>query len=124
MRFLRRNQYALLCVAVLVFSSVMALRQFERNQSAHTQRIEDFILLQERGETQAAEQLYQRLIQELPELDDKALVDDLQRTSMVTDPKTPNTDNLVWKLLVSTKNELRKRSSERLARFRRQQQDQ
>ena len=98
----------------------MVLWQFKANQSAHAQRLEDFILLHERGETKRCERLYQRLNQELPHLDDKALVDDLQRSSMVVDPKTPKPESLTWKFHVSTRNELHKRSEKRLARLREQ----
>jgi len=48
MRFLRQNQYVLLFMAVVVFSSVMVVRQFMANQSVHSERREDLILLQER----------------------------------------------------------------------------
>src|SRR5258708_27703571 len=115
MRFLRRNQYVLCFLAVLVISCVMVLRQFMANQSAHVERREDFILLQERGQTQPCERLYQVLIQELPGLTDRSLVDDLERAAMLVDTKTPDHSNLVWKYYVSVKNELQKRSERRLA---------
>jgi len=116
MRFLRRHQYLLCFLAVLVFSSVMVIRQVTNNQSAHVELREDFSLLHERGEAKPEERLYQLLIQELPRLNEKALVDDLQRTVMLVDPKTPQLDNLVWKYQVSVKNELAHRSQQRLAR--------
>ena len=84
------------------------------NQSAHIQRREDFILLHDRAKDKACEWLYQRLIQELPELPDRALVDDLIRTSLLVDPKTPDLQNLVWKYYVSVKNELQKRAEKRV----------
>ena len=116
MRFLRRNQYLLCFLGVLVLSCVMVLRQFMVNQSAHVQRREDFILLHDRAETKACERLYQLLIQELPDLSERSLVDDLERTSLLVDPKTPDLDNLVWKYYVSVKNELRTRAERRVAR--------
>lgn len=114
MQFLRRNQYLLLTLAVLLFASVMVVQQFVANQSAHVRRLEDFILLHERGEAKLCEQLYQRIIQELPALNDKALVDDWQRTVLLVDPKTPQLDNLLWKYHVSVNNELRRRADKRL----------
>lgn len=114
MQFLRRNQYFLLTLAVLLFVSVMAVRQFVANQSAHVQRLENFILLHERGEAKLCERLYQRIIQELPALSDKALVDDWQRTVLLVDPKTPQLENLLWKYHVSVNNELRRRADKRL----------
>jgi hypothetical protein len=116
MRFLRRNEYLLLFLAVLVLSCVMVVRQYLANQSAHVELREDFILLQERNQPQACARLYQMLIQQLPGLSEKALVDDLQRTAMLVDPKTPQLDNLVWKYYVSVKKELEQRSDHRLAR--------
>ena len=114
MQFLRRNQYLLLALATLIFASVMVVRQFLANQSAHVQRLEDFLLLHDRGEMKLCEHRYQLLVQELPELNDRALVQDLQRTAMVVDAKTPQLDNLVWKYHVSVRNELKRRSEKRL----------
>src|SRR5439155_8607454 len=68
MRFLRQNQYLLVFVGVLILSSVLVIRQFMANQSAHIDRREDFILLHDRDEKKACAWLYQRLIQELPAL--------------------------------------------------------
>ena len=116
MRFLRRNQYVLCFVAVLVLSSVLVVNQFMANQSAHVERREDFILLHERAETKATERMYQLLIQELPALSDRSLADDLQRTAMLVNPKSSELDNLVWKYYVSVKNELQKRSERRITR--------
>jgi hypothetical protein len=103
---------------MLVLSSVMVVRQFVKNQSAHVELREDFILLHEHGETKSEERLYQKLIQELPGLNESALVDDLQRTAMLADLKTQQLDNLIWKYGVSVKNELQKRSQRRLDRAR------
>ena len=114
MQFLRRNQYLLLALAVLIFAAVLVVRQFLANQSAHVQRLEDFLLLHDRGEMKLCEHRYQLLVQELPELNDRALVQDLQRTAMVVDAKTPQLDNLVWKYHVSVRNELKRRSEKRL----------
>jgi len=115
MQFLRRHQYLLCFLGVLVFSSIMVLRQFMANQSAHVELREDFLLLQERGELKAGDALYQQLIQELANLDEKSLVDDLQRTRLLIDPQTPDKENLVWKYYMSVRNELRRRSEKRLA---------
>jgi len=114
MQFLRRNQYLLIALAVLILSSVTVVRQFLANQSAHAQRVEDFLLLHERGEAKLCERLYQLLVQELPDLDDRALVQDLQRTAMMVDARTPKLDNLMWKYHVSVNNELKRRADKRL----------
>ena len=115
MRFLRRYQYLLCFLGVLVLACVLVLRQFMANQSAHVELREDFLLLHERGEAKASDALYQQLIQELARLDEKGLVDDLQRTRLLIDPKAPDKENLVWKYYVSVKNELQRRSEKRLA---------
>ena len=116
MQFLRRHQYLLCFLGVLVFSSVLVVRQFLANQSAHVELREDFLLLHERGEAKACDALYQQLIQALPGMDDKSLVDDMQRTGLLIDPKTPDKENLVWKYYISVKKELQRRSEQRLAR--------
>ena len=115
MRFLRRHQYLLCFLGVLVFACVLVLRQFISNQSAHVELREDFLLLHERGESKACDALYQQLIQALAALDEKSLVDDLQRTRLLIDPQKPDKENLVWKYYVSVKNELQRRSEKRLA---------
>src|SRR5512140_1772199 len=101
MRFLRRHQYLLCFLGVLVFSCVMVLRQFLANQSAHVELREDFLLLEERGEAKACDALYQQLIQALATLDDRSLVDDLQRTKLLVDPQHPDKNSPVWKYYAS-----------------------
>lgn len=116
MRFLRRHQFLLCFLAVLVFCCVMVLRQYLANQTAHVQRREDFLLLHERGQNKACQRLYGRLIQELPGLSERSLVEDLQRTTLLVDPKSPDHDDLLWKYYVSVKKELEWRAEPRLAR--------
>jgi hypothetical protein len=117
MQFLRRHQYVLCFLGVLVFSSVMVLRQFQANQAAHVELREDFLLLHELGEAKACDALYQQLIQALGTLDEKSLVDDLQRTRLVVDPNKPDVANLVWKYYVSVKKEQQRRSEQRMVRL-------
>lgn len=114
MQFLRRNRYALLTVAVLILAAVLVVQQQIANLSFHTQRVEDFLLLHERQETKACEHLYQLLIQELPQIGDRELVQDLQRTAMIVDPTQTQLGNLVWKYHVSVNNELKRRAEKRL----------
>ena len=114
MQFLRRNRYAIVTVAVLVLSSVLVVRQYLINLSRHTGDVEDFLLLEGHNETKASEHLYQVLIQQLPHIGERELVQDLQRTAMVIDPKTSQRENLVWKYHVSVNNELKRRAEKRL----------
>jgi|SRR6185369_17944881 len=117
MRFLRQNQYLLCFLAVTIFSCVMVLREVIANQSAHVERREDFLLLQERGQTRLCEHLYQRLIQELPEMSDRSLGDDYERLAMVVDPKKEQNQNLAWKYCLSVKKELEKRADRRISKL-------
>jgi hypothetical protein len=116
MRFLRRYRYVLFFLAVLVVCSLLVIRQFLANQSAHVERREDFILLHEKGHAKLTERLYQRLVQEIPDLPDTILLDDLQRTLMLVDPKVQQPDNLIWKYHWAVKQHLNKRAERRVAR--------
>jgi hypothetical protein len=116
MRFVRQNRFFLLVILVLLFSSIMVLRQFVVNHSAHASRREDFILLHERKEDKTCAWLYQRLIQELPQLDDQSLSEDLTRMSMVIEPIKADKENLAWKYYVSVGKELERRADKRISR--------
>src|SRR5262245_42936288 len=106
MRFLRRYQSLVLAVAVLVFCSVMVVRQYLLNHSAHIELREDFLLLHERGNAKEAERLYQMLVPELSSLSTRGLVEDLQRTAMLLDPAKPQPENFIWKYHQCVKNEM------------------
>jgi hypothetical protein len=114
MRFLRKYQYLLLFLAVLVCGDILVLRQYQARDAAHIQRREDFLLLHERGEAQAEQRLYQALVEELPQLSDRLIADDLQRTAMLVDAKKPEPNNLLWKFHVSAGKELRHRAEQRV----------
>jgi hypothetical protein len=116
MRFLRRYACLLLFCAVVVLSSVLVVWQFMANLSAHVERREDFIVLQQRGHTKLAEHLYQVLIQTFPKLTDNALWEDAHRTATIVDAKTPQPESLIWKYHVSVRNELARRTELRVAR--------
>jgi hypothetical protein len=116
MRFLRQYQYVLCFLGVVVFSLVMVFRQYMADQSAHVERREDFLLLHERGRRDACERLYQRLIQELPEMSDRNLANDLDRTALALGARTNEIQDLLWKYHVSVGNELRHRAEHRVAR--------
>jgi hypothetical protein len=116
MQFLRRNRYLLCFAAVLLFASIMVVRQFIANQTRHVQVREEFILLFVEGETEPCSRIYQRLIQQLPDVNEAVLTDDLQRTAMLLDSQAAAEQTLLWKYHVSVKNELLKRVSRRLDR--------
>ena len=116
MRFLRRNQFLLLTLAVLAFSGIMVFRQWRENDAAHVALREDFIVLHEHGQTQSCQHLYETLIRQLPDLNDRTLVEDLERAALVIDPKNPapDVDNPVWKYYISVKRELENRAEPRI----------
>jgi len=115
MRFLRRYQSLVLAVAVLLFCSIMVIRQFILSQLAHVELREDFLLLHERGNPRETDRLYQMLVQDLPSLNTRGLVEDLQRTAMLVDPSKPQPESLVWKYHQCVKNEMFRRSESRAA---------
>ena len=114
MRFIR--YFALGSFLVVVFSSVMVVRQYIVNQSRHEELREAFILLCNKGYTEESQRLYQRLLLRLEETPRKNLIEDLQRTSMLVNPDEPHSDNLIWRYHWSVKNELDKRTTTELAK--------
>jgi hypothetical protein len=115
MQFLRHQRHVLLVLAVLLLASVMVVRQHLANESAHVGRVEDFILLHERGALELATHRYQRLVQELPDLSEAALARDLHRTAMLLNGSPGQVDNLIWKYRVGVENELKRRADRRLS---------
>jgi hypothetical protein len=83
---------------------------------------EAFILLHTRGYTNEARRIYQKLLLEIPKtidkLSDKQLLDDFQRTLLLVDPYTQQTNNLIWNYHWMLSNELDRRSESTLKRAR------
>lgn len=116
MYFWQRYRYAWLFLAMLVFCSIMVIRQYHVNEDRRVELREAFILLHSRGYTNEAQRLFQRLIDNVPRLMDRQLVDDMQRTMNVVDPSIPNENNLIWKYHWTVSNEMEKRSEATLRR--------
>lgn len=116
MRFLKRHKFILAFVAILIFCSVMVVRQYIVNQWRHIDLREDLILLHYEGHFRSEEKIYQMLIQELPSLPDHSLIADEQRFKLLFISKKPPPQDLLWKYYVSVQNELRSRTNERVAR--------
>ena len=116
MRFVRRYRSLLVFAGLLVFCSVMVVRQVLANQNRHTELREAFILLSSKGYKPQAERLFKRLLLELEHLPSRSLLDDFHRTLVLVDPQTPQPDNLIWKYHWTVSNELEKRSESTLAR--------
>jgi hypothetical protein len=113
MRFIIRNQYLLLTLAVSILALLLVQRQFAEQKRAHVERREDFLVLHERGQSKPTEHLYQLLIQDLPHMNLSSLVDDLERTAFVLQ-KATNPEDLVSKYHISVRNELNRRADKRL----------
>ena len=122
MRFMRQYRFILLFFLLLIFCSVMVVRQFGLKQSRHVELRESFILLHMRNYTNEARVLFDRLVLEVPKytkkISDQELLDDFQRTLMLVDPYSSQTNNLIWKYHWMLSEELDKRSVDLLARAR------
>jgi hypothetical protein len=120
MRFVRQYRFIFLFFLLLIFCSVMVLRQFGLKQSRHVEMREAFILLHMRSYTNEARTLFDRLVLEVPKytkkLSDQELLDDFQRTLLLVDPYSNQTNNLLWKYHWMLSEELDKRSVDLLAR--------
>lgn len=116
MFFVRQYRLHLLFAAVLVFASVMVIRQFSVNLTSHQELREAFILLHSRGYDAKARKLYQRLLREISTLPNRVLLEDFQRTLTLVDPKRPDPNNLVWEYHWTVSNTLEKRAESSLQR--------
>jgi hypothetical protein len=115
MRFLG-SRFFLLFVGLLIFCSLMVIRQFNVNRARHVEVREAFILLQSRGYTNEAARLFSRLLAQVPEEANRVLIDDFQRTMMLVDPGSQHPENLIWQYHWVVSNELEKRSESTLKR--------
>ena len=122
MRFVRQYRFILLFFLLLIFCSVMVLRQINAKQSKHVELREAFILLHTRGYTNEAHRIYDKLLLEIPKhtgkLSDKQLLEDFQRTLLLVDPYREQTNNLIWNYHWMLSNELDRRSESTLVRAR------
>ncbi|MDQ6632036.1 MAG: hypothetical protein M3Y82_09815 [Verrucomicrobiota bacterium] len=116
MRYFRRNRFLLIFLTLLVFCSVMVIRQFRANQARHVELREAFILLYTKGYKRESERIYQRLLKEIDHLPNQRLMDDFQRTLLLVDPTSEQPENLIWKYHWTVSNELEKRSESTLMR--------
>jgi len=118
MRHLRRNRFLVIFAALLVFCSLMVIRQITDNQSKHIEVREAFILLYIKGYKPEAERLYRRLLHDIEDLPNRTLIEDFQRTLLLVDPTVQQRDNLIWKYHWTVSNELEKRAESTLMRAR------
>ena len=118
MRFLRDHRFSLIFIALLVFCSVMVIRQLDSNQSRHVELREALILLNARGYTNEAGRVYQKLLRDVPGLPNKVLMEDFQRTRLLVDPASTQPENPIWNYHWYVSNELDLRSESTLVRAR------
>jgi hypothetical protein len=115
-RLLRQYHFVWTFLAVLVFCSVMVLRQFKINHQRHNELREAFILLHSKGYTNQAERLYYRLLVQVERMPHRVLFDDFQRTMMLVEPDVPQPKKLIWRYHRTVGDELEKRSPKAFAR--------
>lgn len=122
MRFWRQYRFILLFFALLIFCSVMVVRQVSLKERKHVEMREAFILLHTRNESELARRLFDKLVMNVPQytkkLSDKQLLDDFQRTLMLVDPYSQQTNNLIWRYHWTVSNELDRRAESSLERAR------
>lgn len=120
MHFLGRHKFVLSFLALLVFCSVMVVWQLDarksREQSKHVELREAMVLLQTGGYTNQADKLYLRLLREVDELSNKALLEDWQRTVILIDPSSYQPSNSVWRYYWGVRKEMERRSENSIQR--------
>ena len=116
MHFLRQHKFTLSFLALLVFCSIMVIRQLDARKSRHVELREAMILLQTGGYTNQADRIYLRLLGELPQLPNKALIEDWQRTVILIDPSANQPSNSVWRYYWTVRNEMERRGENAIQR--------
>jgi hypothetical protein len=109
MRFIRERKFLLAMAVVLIFSGVMAVRQFIENQTNHAEWREAFIFLHGKGHNAEAEKLYARLLWNLQHEPTRHLIEDLQRTSLIAPTNQSPSTNILVRYHITIKRELEKR---------------
>ena len=122
MLFLRQHKFALLFLLLLVFCSLMFVRQwmhrYDERNTRHTELREAMILLQTGGYSNEAARLYWRLYNELESLSNKQIVEDWQRTVTLVDPGANQPSNSVWRYYWTVRKEMERRSGDIIERAR------
>ena len=118
MNFLRQHKFMLAFLALLVFCSVMVIRQYQARQSVHVELREALILLHTGGYTNDAEIIYRRLLLDVDKLSTRELVEDWQRTVVIVDPNSQQPQNLIWKYHWFVRKQMELRSADAILRAR------
>jgi len=114
-QFLRRHRFVLSFLAVLTLCNIFLLRQLAENESAHIELRENFIFLNEAGHRAEAEHFYQLLVESLPGLTERALLDDYQRTLPLIDSSAARSESLVNNFNWAVKQHIKKRAEQRVS---------
>jgi len=109
MRFLRQHKFTLLFLGVLVFCSVMVIRQFRWREGKHIELREAMILLQTGGYTNEAIKLYFRLWKDVENLSNRQLVEDWQRSVVLVDPSVHQPSNTIYQYYWTVRREMERR---------------
>jgi hypothetical protein len=118
MHFLRQHKFVLSFLLLLVFCSVMVIRQLDARKSRHVELREAMILLQTGGYTNESDRLYLRLLRELDKLSNKALIEDWQRTVILVEPASHQPSNAIWRYYWTVRKEMERRSEDTIQRAR------
>ena len=122
MFFLRRHKFTFLFLGVLVFSSVMVIRQMDwtqgRMERRHLELREAMIMLQTGGYTNDAIKLYFRLWNDIEKLSNKQLNEDWQRAVVLVDPSLHQPSNTIYQYYWNVRNEMERRSENLIERAR------
>jgi hypothetical protein len=122
MFFLRRHKFSLLFLAVLVFCSVMVIRQMDwtqgRKERQHIDLREAMIMLQTGGYTNDAIKLYFRLWNDIEKLSNKQLNEDWQRAVVLVDPSLHQPSNTIYQYYWNVRSEMERRSENLIERAR------
>jgi hypothetical protein len=122
MAFLRRQKFTLLFLGVLVFCSVMVIRQMDwtasRKERKHLELREAMILLQTGGYTNDAINLYFRLWRDVEKLSEKQLIEDWQRAVVLVDPSLHQPSNTIYQYYWNIRKEMERRADSHIDRAR------
>ncbi len=118
MRFLRQHKFTLLFLGVLVFCSVMVIRQFRWRESKHVELREAMILLETGGYTNEASRLYFRLWPDIAKLSNRQLVEDWQRSVVLVDPSVHQPSNTIYQYYWAVRKEMERRGEAHIERAR------
>ena len=114
--FVQQHKFVLLFLALLVFCSVMVIRQLRASDKRHVEIREAFVLLHTKGYTNEAQKLYHRLLRDLDTVSNEDLIEDFQRTLMLIDPATYQPSNLIYNYHWTVSKKLEARSESTLMR--------